>query len=294
MPRGPRDDAPGTAHHVMVRGIARGSIFLDDADRREFLRRLAILVPELGFRCFAFALIPNHAHLLVRSSHTKLSVLMARLGTGYAHYFNRRHDRVGHLFQNRFRSRRVVDDGDLMGLVRYVCLNPLEHGIVRDATGLERYPWWSVGALLGSRRAEAFESVTEALALFDEDVARARASIRSWLGVSDCETAAEALPLSPVPPPRRRAPPTDAALAALVREVCARSGVSEAELRSRRRSKRIADARAMLVARAATELALSGSEMARAFGATPSGISRMLERAARRSNPSTIQRTSPL
>jgi REP element-mobilizing transposase RayT len=62
MPRGPRDDSPGTAHHVMVRGIERRSIFVDDRDRAEFVRRLTCLLPELGFLCFVWALMPNHVH----------------------------------------------------------------------------------------------------------------------------------------------------------------------------------------------------------------------------------------
>ena len=181
MPRGPRDDAPGVAHHVMVRGIERRSLFADDADRSELLRRLSILVPELGFRCFAWALMPNHFHLVVRSGPVRVSRLMARLGTGYARYFNRRHDRVGHLLQNRFRSRRVVDDADLIGLVVYVSRNPLEGGLVMDPGALERFRWCSAGALMGWRRPHPFEAVAETLALFDDDRARARVRLRAWL-----------------------------------------------------------------------------------------------------------------
>jgi len=146
MPRGPRDDAPGVAHHVMVRGIERRRIFRDDADRAELLRRLSCLVPELGFRCFGWALMPNHVHLVVRSTNSRISQLMARLATGYAGYFNRRHDRVGHLFQNRLCSRRAVDDADLMGLVLYVCRNPLEARLVATAHSLEGFPWCGLGA----------------------------------------------------------------------------------------------------------------------------------------------------
>ena len=115
MPRRPREDAPGAAHHVMVRGIDRLPIFLDDADREDFLHRLSRLIPQLGFLCFAWALMPNHVHLVIRSGQVRISQLMARLGTGYARRFNERHGRVGHLFQNRFRSRCVVDDADLVG-----------------------------------------------------------------------------------------------------------------------------------------------------------------------------------
>jgi REP element-mobilizing transposase RayT len=149
MARRPRDDAPGAAHHVMLRGIERSPIFLDDADREDFLRRLARLITELGFLCFAWVLMPNHVHLVIRSGPVRISRLMARLGTGYARYFNERHERVGHLFQNRFRSRRAIDDADLMGLVLYVTRNPLEAGLVADPLELERFPWCALGALMG-------------------------------------------------------------------------------------------------------------------------------------------------
>src|SRR5512134_2440276 len=139
MVRRPRDDAPGVAHHVMLRGIERRRIFADDSDHEDFLRRLSDLAPALGFRCFAWALMPNHVHLVLRSGQARISQLMARLGTGYARYFNERHARVGHLFQNRFRSRRVLDDADLMGLTLYVTRNPLAGGLVADLHALEQF-----------------------------------------------------------------------------------------------------------------------------------------------------------
>jgi REP element-mobilizing transposase RayT len=141
MARQPRDDAPGVAHHVMIRGIERRAIFVDDTDREDFLVRLARLALELGFLVFAWVLMPNHVHLVVRSAHAHISRLMSRLGTGYARRFNERHERVGHLFENRFRSRRVMDDADLLGLVLYVTRNPLEAGLVRDAATLEGFAW---------------------------------------------------------------------------------------------------------------------------------------------------------
>src|SRR5258705_11277905 len=115
MPRQPRDDSPGVAHHVMVRGIERRALVVEDSDREELLGQLSTLLLELGFR------------------------------------------RVGHLFQNRFRSRRVVDDADLLGLVLYVFRNPLEAGLVRDLDALGRFPWCSAGSLLGYRAPRPFE-----------------------------------------------------------------------------------------------------------------------------------------
>jgi REP element-mobilizing transposase RayT len=271
MARQPRDDAPGVAHHVMLRGIERRAIFVDDADREDFLRRLAKLALELGFVVFAWALMSNHVHLVVRSAQVHLARLMARLGTGYARRFNARHERVGHLFQNRYRSRRAVDAADLLGLVLYATRNPLKHGLVPDGAALEAFPWCGLGALLGSRPPRPFEAVTETLAFFDEDPSRARQCIRERLAAPAVELVA--------PPHARPAPvlaPAGSTFEDLLHEVAARHGVARHALRARGRRLPVSAARRELAARATAELGVSGTEIARHLGLTPGAVSRML------------------
>ena len=147
MPRGPRLDAPGVLHHVMVRGIERRSIFRDTKDRADFLARLAALADAGALVVYAWALLPNHAHLLVRTGQRPLARSMRSLLTGYAGTFNRRHHRVGHLFQNRYKSVVVEEEAYLVELVRYLHLNPLRAGILRDLRALDRYPWTGHAAL---------------------------------------------------------------------------------------------------------------------------------------------------
>jgi REP element-mobilizing transposase RayT len=111
MPRQPRLDAPDTLHPVRVRGLERRAIFRDDADRADFVARLAGVAEQGACTVFAWALLPNHAHLLVRTSTRPLPRRMWSLLTGYAGAFNRRHHRVGHLFQidnRRLSQSRVV------------------------------------------------------------------------------------------------------------------------------------------------------------------------------------------
>ncbi len=152
MPRGPRLDAPGALHHVIARGIDRGALFTDDGDRADFLDRLAALLACSGTRLYAWALIPNHFHLLLRTGTAPLSSVLRRLLTGYAVRFNRRHHRVGHLFQNRFKSILVEDDPYLLALVRYIHLNPLRARLVESLEQLDLYPWSGHGVLLGHCR----------------------------------------------------------------------------------------------------------------------------------------------
>ena len=135
MPRGPRLDAPGVVHHVIARGIERRNIFRTDDDREDFLERLTVVTRGDKAFVYAWSLIPNHFHLAIRTGTTGLSTIMRRLMTGYAVAFNRRYKRHGHLFQNRFKSIVVDDDAYLLGLVRYIHLNPLRAGLVRGSRG---------------------------------------------------------------------------------------------------------------------------------------------------------------
>lgn len=101
-----RLDIAGVLQHVMVRGIERRDIFLDDQDRQSFLERFEHLLDKMSMECLAWALMPNHLHLLLRPTQSNLGNFMRRLLTGHAVTFNHRHHRTGHLFQNRYKSIR--------------------------------------------------------------------------------------------------------------------------------------------------------------------------------------------
>jgi REP element-mobilizing transposase RayT len=149
MPRGPRLDAPGTLHHVIIRGIERGAIFQDDKDRGEFVRRLRELSKASGTTLYAYAMMTNHVHMLLKSGKTGLSTFMRRLLSGYAQYYNRRHQRVGHLFQNRYKSIICEEEAYFTQLVAYIHLNPLRAGIVSSFEDLASYLWCGHSVILG-------------------------------------------------------------------------------------------------------------------------------------------------
>jgi len=152
MPRQARLDASGVLQHVMARGIEHRKIFWDDKDRASFLERLALILEETQTQCYAWALIPNHFHVLLRTGATPLSTVMRRLMTGYAVTFNKRHRRSGHLFQNRYKSVVCEKDPYLLELIRYIHLNPLRAKIVADLKALDKYPWTGHSVLLGKRK----------------------------------------------------------------------------------------------------------------------------------------------
>jgi putative transposase len=149
MPRQARLDAPGTVHHVILRGLERGQIVADGEDRAAFLTRLDEVAAATGTTLYAWALLPNHAHLLLRSGSQGLPQFMRRLLTGYAITFNRRHKRIGHLFQNRYKSIVVEEDPYFCELVRYIHLNPLRARLVPDLARLDGYPWCGHAGILG-------------------------------------------------------------------------------------------------------------------------------------------------
>ncbi len=141
MPRGPRTDFPGAVHHVFARGIEKRDIFLSDTDRGSFLHRVGINLSRWGMKCPAWSLMPNHFHLLLESGTGSLPSFMRCLLTGYSKYFNERHKRAGHLFQNRYKSPIVDKTRYFFDVVKYIHLNPLRAGIVGSIAELEEYPW---------------------------------------------------------------------------------------------------------------------------------------------------------
>lgn len=148
MPRLARLDAPSVLHHVMGRGIEKRNIFFNDRDRNDFIDRLSKLVKEGAVEVYAWALMPNHFHLLLKTGCRALSSSMRKLLTGYVVNFNRRHKRYGHLFQNRYKSIVCQEDAYLMELVRYIHLNPLRSGLVKDMDELDHCPWSGHSALM--------------------------------------------------------------------------------------------------------------------------------------------------
>lgn len=154
MPRRARLDAPGTLHHVIVRGINKRRIVNDVADRKNFVGRMGELAAETNTSIYAWALMTNHAHILLRSAELGLSGYMLRLLTGYAISYNRRHRRWGHLFQNRYKSIICEEDAYFTELVRYIHLNPLRAKMVKSLDKLERYRWCGHGVIMGEVKHE--------------------------------------------------------------------------------------------------------------------------------------------
>jgi putative transposase len=180
MPRHARIDAPGAVHHVMVRGITRNAIFYDNEDRDRFIERAARVFGEGRITCYAFAMLSNHVHLLLRTGIIPIADTMRRLLTGYAVSFNRRHKRSGHLFQNRYKSILCEEEPYLLELVRYIRLNPLRAQVVQDLDTLDSYPYSGHSTLMGRHKRHWLDS-QYILGHFSDKTARARTLYRAFV-----------------------------------------------------------------------------------------------------------------
>jgi REP element-mobilizing transposase RayT len=180
MPRKSRIDAAGALHHIMVRGIEKGTVFRNDKDRDHFLNRLGEILLDTETLCYAWALIPNHFHLLLRTGPVPISTIMRRLLTGYALWFNRKHRRNGHLFQNRFKSILCQEDTYLLELVRYIHLNPIRARLVKDLDELGRYPFCGHSVIMGKMK-KPWQDTEGVLGMFGKNLREARRAYRLFV-----------------------------------------------------------------------------------------------------------------
>ncbi len=315
MPRQPRLDVPGVLQHVIARGIERGEIFRDDEDRQRFVTRFSSLLVETDTHCLAWALVPNHFHLLLRPTQSTLASFMRRLMTGYAVTFNLRHGRSGHVFQNRYKSFVCEEEEYLLALVRYVGLNPLRAGLVKSLEELDHYPWSSHAVLMGHQALEG-QSVDEVLARFGDRRKEAVLAYRTFVeagvplgrqpelggGGLRRSLRAQGDPEEMEAGQRRQAyddrvlgsgefvealwrdgaldgqAPPPVPLEVLAERVARAYGVDAAEIRRRRRVPKLSEARAALCFLAVRRLGYNGVAVGRYLGLSRAGVSAAVQR----------------
>lgn len=148
MPRAKRYLEPGAIFHVMNRGSAKKNVFLDSADRNYFLSLLKELRRELYLKTFAYVLMGNHYHLLLKDDKMKLSEGMKSLSLAYTRWFNRKYKLDGPLFRGRFHSKRIEFESQLIATIDYIHLNPVKDGFVQKAS---EWQWSSIHYYLAAK-----------------------------------------------------------------------------------------------------------------------------------------------
>jgi putative transposase len=179
MARPLRLEFAGALYHLTSRGNAQQDIFRDDADRRIFLRALADTVTHFGWLLYSYCLMGNHYHLVAETPSPNLSRGMRNLNGQYTQQFNRRHNRVGHLFQGRFTGILIERETHWLELARYVTLNPVRAGIIGAP---EDWPWSSYRATAGVDPVPSWLSVASVLDNFGNDGRRYREFVLAGIG----------------------------------------------------------------------------------------------------------------
>ncbi|GJL67179.1 MAG: transposase [Nitrospirales bacterium] len=156
MARQLRLEYAGALYHVTARGYAQQNIYFDDQDRRRFLDLLGCEVSQQHWRCYAYCLMNNHYHLVLETPERNLSRGMRRLNSLYTQTFNRRHQQAGPVLQGRFKSILVEKDAYLLDLCRYIVLNPVRAGLVKQA---QDWKWSSYRVTAGREAALSWVDV---------------------------------------------------------------------------------------------------------------------------------------
>jgi len=175
MPRHAREKSKTGIYHIIVRGINRQDIFQDDEDKRVYLERLSRYKKEYSFELYAYCLMNNHVHLVVKEMDESISGLMKRIGTSYAFWYNKKYKRVGHLFQDRYKSETIGDDAQLLATIRYIHQNPIKVGLQVD-------DWTSY---LDYMEGGGITDTGFIMDMFGEDPETRRKSFSAYMNVAD-------------------------------------------------------------------------------------------------------------
>jgi REP element-mobilizing transposase RayT/transposase len=171
MARPLRLEFPGGLYHVTARGDRRENIYEDDSDREAFLALVARVCDRFHWRCHAYCLMTNHYHLIVETPVANLSNGMRQLNGVYTQQFNRRYKRVGHVFQGRYKAIIVDKDSYLLGLSRYVVLNPVRAKMIKN---VKAWPWSSYRSMVGVATAPDWLETDFVLSQFGKQRKRAQ------------------------------------------------------------------------------------------------------------------------
>ena len=132
MPRVAREKSQSKIYHIMLRGINRQSIFEDDGDYIKFLDVLCTYKKNIEYEIYAYCLMGNHVHLLMKEGNEEISRTMKRIGASYVYWYNWQYGRKGHLFQDRYKSEAVEDDKYLLTVLRYIHQNPIKARLAKN------------------------------------------------------------------------------------------------------------------------------------------------------------------
>lgn len=182
MSRQKRDRSSTGVYHIMLRGINRGDIFLEDDDKAVFLNILLQKKSKGEYALHAYCLMDNHLHLLIEEKEDDIARIMKRIGITYVSYFNKKYQRIGPLFQDRYKSEKVENDGYLLTAMRYIHNNPVAAGLVKNQGA---YKWSSYNEYLKQRKSLMVADTALILGIFGSDVKYAQEGFLEFMKQKD-------------------------------------------------------------------------------------------------------------
>jgi len=182
MPRKPRKKSQSGIYHILMRGINRQVIFEDEDDYSCFLQILGKYKKPCGYEVYAYCLMGNHIHILLKEGQEPLEKVMRRIGGSFVYRYNTKYERIGPLFQDRFKSEAIENDRYFLTVLRYIHQNPVKAGIVEKP---EHYKWSSMAEYMGKL---GIVDTAFALSFFGEEKEKAREALRQFCEVEndDC------------------------------------------------------------------------------------------------------------
>jgi len=149
MPRTAREKSKSGIYHIILRGINKQIIFEDEEDAEKFMQTLEDNKEKSGYKIYAYCLMGNHIHLLIKEEKEELGIVLRRIGASFVYWYNWKYDRIGHLFQDRYQSEVIEDENYLLTVIRYIHQNPLKTGLAKE---ILNYKWSSYPEYLGKNR----------------------------------------------------------------------------------------------------------------------------------------------
>lgn len=149
MPRQARRESQTGIYHIMLRGINKQQIFEDSEDYEKFLYILKDCKEISGFELYAYCLMGNHIHLLIKTTKEPLQLIFKRIGSRFVYWYNQKYERIGHLFQDRFKSQPIEDEKYFFAVLRYIHQNPVKDGLVKNIYDYKYSSCWAYNAQKG-------------------------------------------------------------------------------------------------------------------------------------------------
>jgi len=185
MPRTARAKSKSGVYHIMLRGNEKRDIYIDDEDRQRFIETLGDRIKKGKYSLYAYCLMDNHIHMLIRESDKSIAELIRRVAPSYVYYFNKKYERIGHLFQDRYKSEQIETDAYLLSAVRYIHKNPVKAGIVSKEID---YQWSSFKEYINTGNSIGIIDTEHVLGMFSHKKEKAVKTFLEYSGQDEAQS----------------------------------------------------------------------------------------------------------